>query len=94
MATRLSEGEIITRLATVPGWTLASGKLQKTFQFPSFVEAFGFMTQVALHAEALDHHPEWSNVYNRVVIALNTHDVGGISERDFQLAHKIDGLVV
>ena len=86
---KLSESEVIARLADVPGWQLIDGKLQKTFMFPSFVRAFGFMSSVALVAESMNHHPEWSNVYNRVTIALNTHDVGGISALDFSLAQKI-----
>jgi 4a-hydroxytetrahydrobiopterin dehydratase len=86
---KLSEAEITARLAEVPGWQMINGKLQQTFTFSSFVTAFGFMASVALLAEAMNHHPEWSNVYNRVTIALTTHDVGGISQRDFALARKI-----
>ena len=86
---KLSEAEIAARLAEVPGWEIIDGKLQKTFTFPSFVKAFGFMSSVALLAEAMGHHPDWSNVYNRVTIALTTHDVGGISTRDFTLARQI-----
>lgn len=86
---KLSETEVTARLADVPGWQLIDGKLQKTFTFSSFVRAFGFMASVALVAESMNHHPEWSNVYNRVTIALNTHDVGGISALDFSLAQKI-----
>ncbi|GIX46544.1 MAG: putative pterin-4-alpha-carbinolamine dehydratase [Candidatus Tectimicrobiota bacterium] len=89
---KLSDAEVTARLATLPGWEVVAGKLQKTFTFASFVEAFGFMTRVALVAEAMGHHPEWSNVYNRVTIALTTHDVGGISPLDFTLAQKIDAL--
>jgi 4a-hydroxytetrahydrobiopterin dehydratase len=86
---KLSGAETTARLSEVPGWEIIDGKLQKTFTFPSFVNAFGFMTSVALLAEAMGHHPDWSNVYNRVTIALTTHDVGGISTRDFALAKKI-----
>ena len=89
---KLSEAEVRTRLAEIPGWDLVDGKLQKRFQFASFVQAFGFMTSVALVAEAMNHHPDWSNVYNRVTIALNTHDAGGISALDFTLAKRIDEL--
>lgn len=89
---KLSEAEVQRRLAEVPGWALVEGKLQKQFQFASFVQAFGFMTRVALVAEALNHHPDWSNVYNRVTIALTTHDVGGLSALDFTLAKRIDEL--
>ncbi len=89
---KLSEAEITTRLPEVPGWDVVDGKLQQTLTFGSFVEAFGFMSSVALLAEAMNHHPDWSNVYNRVTIGLNTHDVGGISHLDFTLAKKITDL--
>lgn len=90
---KLSSAEIEARLSTLAGWTLVSDRLKKEFQFPSFVEAFGFMSSVALLAEAMNHHPEWSNVYNRVTIALTTHDAGGISARDFELAARIEALL-
>jgi len=89
---KLSEAEVRARLSEIPGWELAEGKLQKTFRFASFVQAFGFMSSVALVAEAMNHHPDWTNVYNRVTIALNTHDVGGISALDFTLARRIEEL--
>lgn len=89
---KLSEAEVRTRLTEIPGWDLVDGTLQKKFRFASFVQAFGFMTSVALVAEAMNHHPDWSNVYNQVTIALNTHDVGGISALDFTLAKRIDEL--
>ena len=87
---KLSEADVISRLPDVPGWELADGKLQRVFTFDNFVQAFGFMTRVALLAESMDHHPDWSNVYHRVTIGLNTHDVGGISQLDFDLAKKIN----
>ncbi|MEE8292607.1 MAG: 4a-hydroxytetrahydrobiopterin dehydratase [Candidatus Tectomicrobia bacterium] len=89
---KLSEAEITARLAEISGWELIDGKLQKTFILGTFVKAFGFMSSVALLAEAMNHHPEWSNVYNRVTIALNTHDVGGISALDFTLAERIEDI--
>ena len=89
---KLSEADIARRLPDIPGWDLADGKLQRTFTFGNFVQAFGFMTSVALLAESMDHHPDWSNVYHRVTIGLNTHDIGGISQLDFDLAKKINGL--
>ena len=89
---KLTEAEVRARLAEIPGWELAEGKLEKTFRFASFVQAFGFMSSVALVAEAMNHHPDWTNVYNRVTIALNTHDVGGISALDFTLAKRIEEL--
>lgn len=90
---KLSEAEIEDNLATLRGWALVNGKLHKSLHFGSFVEAFGFMASVALIAESMNHHPEWSNVYNRVAIDLTTHDAGGISQRDFDLAAKIDALM-
>ena len=89
---KLSEADVCARLSEVPGWELVEGKLQKTFRFASFVQAFGFMSSVALVAEAMNHHPDWTNVYNRVTIALHTHDVGGISALDFTLAKRIEEL--
>jgi 4a-hydroxytetrahydrobiopterin dehydratase len=86
---KLADSEVMAQLSEIPGWEVIHGKLQKTFTFSSFVTAFGFMSSVALLAEAMGHHPEWSNVYNRVTIALTTHDVGGISRLDFTLAQKI-----
>jgi 4a-hydroxytetrahydrobiopterin dehydratase len=77
----------------LPAWTLHAGKLHREFRFANFSEAFGFMARVALAAERLDHHPEWSNVWNRVVIHLTTHDTGGLSNLDLELARRIDALV-
>ena len=90
---RLSVTEIEERLEQLPDWGLDQHKLYRHFVFGSFIEAFGFMTQVALLAETMNHHPEWSNVYDRVEIYLTTHDAGGISERDFELATRIDSLL-
>jgi 4a-hydroxytetrahydrobiopterin dehydratase len=87
---KLNEAEVKERLSEVQGWTLESGKLHRAFQCKDFVAAFGNMTRVALVAEAMNHHPEWFNVWNKVVIDLNTHSVGGISELDFKLAGKIN----
>lgn len=92
-ATRLRDEQVSAALAGLSGWELANGKLHREFKFGSFVEAFGFMSRVALVAERMDHHPEWFNVYNRVVIDLSTHDCDGISDRDFELAGTIDKLV-
>ena len=91
-ATKLTDAEISTRLEGLSSWTVESEKLHKEFQFDSFVEAFGFMASVALIAESMNHHPEWFNVYNRVTVDLATHDAGGISALDFELAKKIDAL--
>ncbi len=93
MATKkLTEAQIQENLAQVDGWTIENGKLHKEFQFDNFVSAFGFMTQLALVAESLNHHPEWFNVYNRVTIDLTTHDAGGISDLDFQWAKQADAI--
>ena len=87
---RLSDADVQKHLETVQGWTLKNGKLHKEFECKDFVTAFGRMTQVALVAEWMNHHPEWFNVWNKVVIDLNTHSVQGISNLDFQLAEKIN----
>ena len=93
--TELTERECEAAMVQLPAWTLAEdGKsISRTFTFPDFNVAFGFMTRVALHAEKADHHPEWFNVYNRVDVTLSTHDVGGLSKRDVEMASFIDGLV-
>jgi len=87
---RLSDDEVAQRLQAVPGWQIREGKLYRRLQFKNFVEAFGFMSRVALLAEKADHHPEWFNVYHTIEIFLTTHDAGGLSERDFALAAAID----
>ena len=89
---RLSADAIETWLHEHPEWSLDDGKLHREFVFADFVEAFGFMSRVALVAEKLFHHPEWSNVWNRVSIHLTTHDAGGLSALDLRLAEAIDGL--
>ena len=89
---RLSDEEIQARLKGVSDWRIVDGKLRRQFEFDDFVHAFTFMTSLAFKAEAINHHPEWFNVYNRVVIDLRTHDCDGISDRDFELARKIDSL--
>lgn len=82
--------QIQAGLKELPGWTLKEEKLHRELKFKNFVQAWGFMTQVAMLAEQMDHHPEWSNVYNRVEISLTTHEADGISQRDFDLAAKVD----
>lgn len=84
--TKLSDAEIQKALGDLPGWKLAGGKLHRDFQFKDFVAAFGFMARCALAAEKMNHHPEWFNVYNKVSVDLNTHDAGGISSFDVDLA--------
>ncbi|MBI5472788.1 MAG: 4a-hydroxytetrahydrobiopterin dehydratase [Ignavibacteriae bacterium] len=87
---KLSHEEISAGLKSLNGWTLTNEKLHKEFVFKDFVQAFGFMSRVALIAERMNHHPEWFNVWNKVVVDLSTHDVGGISELDFELARTMD----
>jgi 4a-hydroxytetrahydrobiopterin dehydratase len=89
-AQKLSESEIQMQLQSLKGWSLTNGKLHRAFECKDFVAAFGKMTQVALVAEQMNHHPEWFNVWNKVVIDLSTHSVQGISSLDFQLAAKIN----
>ncbi len=89
-AKKLSDGEVKERLSKVKGWSLQNGKLHRELQCKDFAAAFGNMTRVALVAESMNHHPEWFNVWNKVVIDLNTHSVKGISDYDFALAEKID----
>jgi 4a-hydroxytetrahydrobiopterin dehydratase len=89
-AKKLSDAEVQQELTKAQGWTLANGKLHRAFECKDFAAAFGKMTQVALVAESMNHHPEWFNVWNKVVIDLNTHSVQGISSLDFQLAAKIN----
>jgi len=88
----LSETEITQQLGKLQGWTRASKYIEKHYKFDSFIDAFGFMSSVALLAERANHHPEWSNVYAKVEIRLTTHDCGGLSQRDFDLAGQIDQL--
>lgn len=91
--TRLQAEEITKMIASLPEWSIEGGKLHRKIQFRDFNEAFGFMTRAALVAEQLNHHPEWSNTYNQVRIHLTTHDVGGISERDFEFATRLNQLL-
>ena len=89
---KLTPEEITDALAVLDGWSLENEKLHREFNFPDFITAFGFMTQAALAAESMNHHPEWFNVYNRVDILLSTHDCDGLSELDIKLAKRIDAL--
>jgi 4a-hydroxytetrahydrobiopterin dehydratase len=89
----LGPEEIQAALGDLPGWTLQHDALAKTFTFGSFREAMGFMVRAAFEAEAMDHHPDWTNVYNRVAIRLNTHDAGGkVTAKDLALARKIQAI--
>jgi 4a-hydroxytetrahydrobiopterin dehydratase len=90
MAEKATDAEIHAALAQLNGWELEDGAIAKSFEFKDFNEAWGFMTRVALAAEKMDHHPEWTNVYNKVLIRLSTHDAGGLTQRDFKLAGWIN----
>ena len=88
--TKLDDDTISKRLEAMPNWRREGDTIRRNLEFADFAEAFGFMARIALVAEKMDHHPDWKNVYNRVEIALNTHDAGGITELDFALAERID----
>jgi 4a-hydroxytetrahydrobiopterin dehydratase len=92
MATKLSESEIRSALRKMKGWKVVDGKLHREFKFDDFIHAFGFMTSCAIVAEAMGHHPGWLNVYNGLIVDLTTHDAGGISAKDFELARKLNSL--
>lgn len=92
MSRRLDDAALRDALRDLHDWTLAAGKLHREYHFPDFVTAFGFMASVALVAESMSHHPEWFNVYGRVVVDLTTHDAGGITELDLRLARRMDEL--
>ncbi len=90
---RLSVEKVQQELAALSGWEQEGDRIHRRFLFEDFNQAFGFMTRVALCAEAMNHHPEWSNVWNRVDIWLTTHDADGLSALDFELAGRIDSLL-
>ena len=93
MSNPLTLQEITTARTALPGWEYERDALAKTFKFPTFREAIGFMVRVAFEAEAMNHHPDWSNVYNKVVVRLNTHDAGDkVTEKDVELAKCIQKL--
>ena len=90
---KLTQSERDAALSELSAWRLQSGRdaIERSIKFKDFSAAWGFMSRVALAAEAMDHHPEWSNVWNRVDIVLSTHDAGGLTGRDLDLARRIDG---
>jgi 4a-hydroxytetrahydrobiopterin dehydratase len=90
---KLADEAVRAELAKLDGWSLAKdgGAISRTFTFKNFSEAFAFMTRVALAAEKMDHHPDWSNVYKTVSVTLNTHDAGGLTALDFELAKRMNG---
>lgn len=89
---KLSTEATEKELKNLSGWSIANGKLHKEFQFDDFNQAFGFMTRAAMHIEKMNHHPEWFNVYNKLVIDLTTHDAGGITQNDINLAKILNSL--
>ena len=93
MTSLLSTDQVLKLQQDLPKWDVKDDKLCRSFSFQDFIEAFGFMSRVALLAEKRNHHPNWSNVYNRVSIELTTHDLGGLSELDAELASAIDKLL-
>ena len=89
---RMSQTDIDEKLESLPGWSVVNEKLHKEFQFDSFNQAFGFMTRAAMEIEKMNHHPEWFNVYNRITVDLTTHDAGGITKNDVNLARILNSL--
>ena len=91
--TRLLESDIEEELKKLTGWSVKNDKLHKEFQFDNFNQAFGFMTRAAMEIEKMNHHPEWFNVYNRITVELTTHDAGGITNNDVNLARILNSLI-
>jgi 4a-hydroxytetrahydrobiopterin dehydratase len=89
---KLTEGEISAAVRRLPGWGVKDGKLHREYKFPDFAHAMGFMMTATPAIERLDHHPEWANVYNRVTVDLSTHDAGGITQKDCDLAALLEGI--
>jgi 4a-hydroxytetrahydrobiopterin dehydratase len=92
MRSKLSDSEISAAAAKLPGWTVVNGKLHREYKFAGFPEAFGFMATAAPTIQKMDHHPEWFNVYNRVTVDLSTHDAGGITQKDVELATLLENI--
>ena len=90
---KLSESIIEEKLKNLPGWSVKNDKLHKEFEFNDFNQAFGFMTRAAMEIEKMNHRPEWFNVYNRIVVELTTHDIGGITDNDVNLARILNSLI-
>jgi len=89
---KLNDTELEAALESLPGWTLVDGKMHREYAFVDFVHAFGFMATSAIAIEAMEHHPEWSNVWNKVIVDLTTHDLGGITSKDILLANKLEAI--
>lgn len=96
MVERLTQTAVLEKNTLLSGWSITPDfhAIRKEFTFQNFMEAFAFMTRVAFLAEKANHHPEWQNVYHRVIICLTTHDCGGLSEHDFNLAHEIEAIFI
>ena len=92
-AALLTQAEIAELLETYPSWAEGDGRLERTYEFANFNEAFGFMARVAMVAERLFHHPEWSNVWNKVTVAITDHELGGISTRDREFVERVEALL-
>jgi|TARA_B110000467_G_scaffold103353_1_gene93756 4a-hydroxytetrahydrobiopterin dehydratase len=90
---RLSESEIDEEIKKISGWSVKDDKLHKEFQFDNFNQAFGFMTRAAMEIEKMNHHPEWFNVYNRITVDLTTHEAGGVTNNDINLAKILNSLL-
>ena len=93
MVTLLEKNQLIDFIETNPSWILYDKIIKKEFKFDNFIQAFGFMSKVAILSEKMDHHPSWQNTYNKVTIELTTHDLGGITNNDTKLAKAIDNLI-
>jgi 4a-hydroxytetrahydrobiopterin dehydratase len=89
---RLSSETIDAELKNLGGWTVVNNKIHKEFEFDDFNQAFGFMTRAAMHIEKMNHHPEWFNVYNKLIVDLTTHDAGGVTQNDINLAKILNSL--
>ena len=89
---KLSEAEIAAKIVELDGWSVKEAKLHREYKFADFPHAMGFMTIAAPGIEKMNHHPEWANVYNRVTVDLTTHDAGGITQKDFDLANLLEGI--
>jgi 4a-hydroxytetrahydrobiopterin dehydratase len=89
---KLKDTEIATALAKLKGWSVVDAKLHREYKFPDFIHAFGFMATAAIAIQEMNHHPEWFNVYNKVTVDLTTHDSGGITQKDVELATLLEGI--
>ena len=89
----LADAQLAQAMGDIPHWDLREDRFSRSFEFSDFVHAFGFMSQVALIAEKLDHHPEWSNVWNKVEIEITNHDAGGVTELDLEFCRRVDALI-